>query len=68
MTLLKRIKRIIYANILYKTEEIKESKKVSNQLNKALNDIDVTIESTKMKINSSTQDLHKKVNETLNNL
>lgn len=68
MTLLKRIKRIIYANILYKTEEIKESKKVSNQLNKALNDIDATIESTKMKINSSTQDLHKKVNETLNNL
>lgn len=68
MTLLKRIKRIIDANILYKTEEIKESKKVSNQLNKALNDIDATIESTKMKINSSTQDLHKKVNETLNNL
>lgn len=68
MTLLKRIKRIIYANILYKTEEIKESKKVSNQINKALNDIDATIESTKMKINSSTQDLHKKVNETLNNL
>lgn len=68
MTILKRIKRIIDANILYKTEEIKESKKVSNQLNKTLNDIDKTIGATKMRINSSTQYLHKKVNETLNNL
>jgi argininosuccinate lyase len=68
MKTLKRIKRIIEANVLYRKDKITESEKVPNQLKKALSDIDKTIESTKRKINSSTEDLHAVVEETISDL
>lgn len=68
MKTLKRIKRIIEANILYKKDKINESKKVSNQINKALSDIDNTILSTKIKINDSYENLQNVVEDTINDL
>jgi len=68
MGTLKRIKRILKSNVLYRKEKIEESKVVPNQIREALSDIDDTIAKTKKSINETTKEFQNTVEDTLRDI